>query len=78
MAKETRSVIEQLEDALLKAGPAGGAIIGGLIGAGILKNTAPPIIGFMFGGAAGSVIVYIMLYGFFWCVNPKRDRSKKG
>ena len=77
MAKERRSVIEQLEDALLRAGPAGGGVIGGFAGAGILRDSAPPLIGFVVGGAIGAVIVYAMLYGFFICLNPKRDRRKK-
>lgn len=77
MAKETRSVIDQLEDAILRAGPAAGGVIGGLAGAGMLRDSAPPVIGFMVGGAAGAVVVYGILYLFFICINPKRDRCKK-
>lgn len=77
MAKETRSIIEQLEDATLRAGPACGGVIGGLVGAGILRDSALPLIGFVVGGAAGAVIVYGILYVFFICINPERDRRTK-
>lgn len=77
MSTEQRTVLEQLEDALLKMGPGAGAFIGGLIGVGILKDVSPIFVGFIAGATLGGGLVYAILYGCFLLLNPKRDRRRK-
>lgn len=62
---------------MLLAGPGGGGVIGGLLGAGILGKSIPPLIAFMLGGAIVGVIVYAAIYGFFICINPSRNRRAR-
>lgn len=75
--KDTRTIFEQLEDALLKWGPGGGGAIAAPFVAGLLKDVSPPLFGFMIGGVAGAGFVYILLRAFFLVGNPHRDRSQR-
>lgn len=71
------TVFEQLEDALIKIAPGGGAVIGGLAGAGYVQGKYPTIVGFIGGGAISAVAVGVVVYVFFLLLNPKRNRSRR-
>lgn len=69
--------LDQLEDAILKWGPVPGALLTGLISAGIVKDYFHPFIGMVIGGALGGGITYLALSVFFSLVNRKRNRNVK-
>ncbi len=73
----TRTILDQLEDAFLRFGPVGGALIGAPLVAGLLKDVSSAFLGFTIGGAAGAGLVYALMWAFFRAVNPRRDRSKR-
>jgi hypothetical protein len=75
MSEDERSVLEQLEDALLKVGPGAGGALGGIASAGLLKDKVPTFAAFMLGGVVGGGVMYAVLAGLFRLVNANRDRG---
>jgi hypothetical protein len=75
MADPSRSILDQLEDALLKIAPAAGGVIGALMMAGALGKTIPVFLAFVLGGAVGGGVVYLGFKLLFRLINPGRDRS---
>ncbi len=84
MTKETRSVSEQLEDALRRFGPIAGAVVGAAASFAILRflgldgkparTTALFGYGLIGGAALGAFILYGMIVGCFSLMNLTRDR----
>ena len=75
MARKAKSLLDQLEDALLKLGPLLGGFIGGVIGIGLLGKWTPRFVAFAVGGAIGGALVFGVIQLVFYLLNPSRSRG---
>jgi hypothetical protein len=76
MAKKSTkpSLSGQLGAALLKFAAPTGGMIAGLFGAGLIRGKGPPLLGFILGGAIGTVAITALIKGTFAVINPKRRK----
>ena len=75
--KETRTELEQLEDALVRAGATVGGVFGWIIASNYLRGTVSPLWSAVIGGAVGAGILSTVVYVLFLFLNPNRKRGKK-